>query len=38
MKLEDVLDKNIKKLRKKYPNGFSKNDSIERTEWGLFRV
>jgi len=29
--LEDVAVQNIKKLRERYPNGFSEKDSIERT-------
>ncbi len=30
VKLEDVLISNIEKLKKRYPNGFNKNDSINR--------
>lgn len=29
--LEDILDKNIEKLKKRYPSGFTCKDSIERT-------
>lgn len=30
--LEEVAETNIEKLKKRYPNGFSKEDSINRTE------
>lgn len=30
--LEEVADKNIEKLEKRYPNGFLEEDSINRTE------
>lgn len=30
--LEDIAIKNIEKLQKRYPQGFSKEDSINRTE------
>lgn len=30
--LEDVASQNIQKLQKRYPNGFSKEDSINRSE------
>lgn len=32
IKLEDVADTNIKKLEKRYPNGFLEADSINRME------
>ena len=31
--LEEILDENIKKLAKRYPEGFSTCDSINRYEW-----
>ncbi|MDE5855984.1 MAG: nucleoside triphosphate pyrophosphohydrolase family protein [Anaeroplasmataceae bacterium] len=30
--LEDVLEKNIAKLKQRFPNGFDKNDSIKRVD------
>lgn len=30
LSISDVMDYNIEKLRKRYPNGFDKNDSINR--------
>lgn len=32
IELKDVASKNIEKLEKRYPNGFSETDSINRTE------
>lgn len=30
--MEEVLDKNIEKLQKRYPNGFTQEDSIKRVD------
>jgi len=32
MELDDILSANIEKLRRRYPEGFSVRDSLERTE------
>lgn len=32
LKMQDILDLNIKKLRKRYPNGFEADRSIHRAE------
>lgn len=32
VELEDVLEKNIAKLKQRFPNGFDKNDSIKRVD------
>lgn len=32
VKLEDVLKRNIEKLRVRFPNGFDKNDSVKRVD------
>lgn len=32
VKLEEVLEKNITKLKQRFPNGFDKNDSIKRVD------
>ena len=32
--MSDILDTNINKLIKRYPNGFSKEDAIKRADYG----